>query len=133
MAVVRDVYVMKWHIPKRVILIEYNNQDITSDVIASLARDLENFLNEGEAPVHIISNNRQQGALKVGLPGMREGFAIMQDSRWGWMMMVGTDTLTNFFATLVGNAFHLKLRTLNTVEEAHISLLKLDLSLENGE
>jgi hypothetical protein len=122
-------YTVEWYVPKRVILIQYNEMDITADVLQKLSADLEKCYQEGETPIHIISDNTHQGATKVGLQELKQGLAVMKQANWGWTIFLGANSLVNFFATVISNIFSMKIRKAQSLEEALGTLERLDFSL----
>jgi hypothetical protein len=124
-----DYYTIEWYVPKRVILLQYNEMDITADVLQKLSADLEKFYQEGETPIHIISDNTHQGATKVSLQELKQGLAVMNQPNWGWTMLIGLNSLTSFLATVIGKIFGRQIRKIDSVEEAFSTLKRLDLSL----
>lgn len=125
-----NIYTVDWYIPKRVLLIQYLGGVITKEDLEELAGHLERFYQEGEAPIHMISDNTHQGDLKVGLPELRQVFAVMNQPNWGWIMFVNIEQMVGFFATLVSHAFKLKIRNVETIEKAITTLQRLDSTLE---
>ena len=49
-----------WIVDKRIMLLEYEG-NVDKNEIRQLNEELESFLNEGQSPIHIISDNSNMG------------------------------------------------------------------------
>jgi hypothetical protein len=117
-----------WLIEKRVVLLEYNG-NVDKAEIMQLNEDLENFLNNGESPIHIISDNRNMGNAELSIQVARDTFSAMKKPGWGWVILIGVGRLIRFFAEVFATQFNVKIKTANDLEEALTILKKLDMSL----
>ena len=130
MAIQRDIYVLDWVIPERVLLLRYTKPEpLTSDVLTQIGADLTTLIEDGVAPIHLITDSNLQGDVKVNIAAMREAFTVFEDKRWGWVMLVGLNRVSNFFANVMCNIFRIKFETPKSVEAAIKRLHKLDESL----
>jgi hypothetical protein len=118
-----------WLIDKRVMLLEYEG-NVDKNEIRQLNEELNRFLDEGENPVHIISDNSNMGKADLSIQLAREAFTAMKKPGWGWVIFVGVDRLIRFFAEVFATQFGIKIKIAANREEALIILKKLDLTLE---
>jgi hypothetical protein len=128
MRVETDKFIMEWAIPDRVIQITYR-ASLERDDLIYIAQELETFYEAGTAPVHVISDSTDMGDIDANLDTLRETFEILTQDKWGWLMIIGTNPLLNFFATLLGRAFGLNIRRADSPDEALESLRRLDQTL----
>jgi hypothetical protein len=118
-----------WLIDKRVMLLEYDG-NVDKNEIGQLNEELNRFLDEGNKPVHIISDNSNMGKADLSIQLAREAFTAMKRPGWGWVIFVGLDRLIRFFAEVFATQFGIKIKIAANREEALIILKKLDLTLE---
>ena len=125
-----DVYTIEWYIPKRVLLLQYSGDKMPREKLEEIASKLEELYQEGDAPIHIISDNTNQGDLDIDLSGIKQVFSVMKQPDWGWIFLIGTDKIISFFAVMVSHAFKLKIRNAESIEKALATLKRLDPTLD---
>jgi hypothetical protein len=119
---------ISWHLEKRVLLITYiGNIDLAE--VQQINNELELLRLEGQKPIHIISDHRRMGSVEMTLKRAFVSFSAMKRFGWGWVMMIGPDHLLRFFAEVFATQFAVKVRVMESQEEALAMLNKLDLSL----
>ena len=118
-----------WLIDKRIMLLEYEG-NVDKNEIRLLNEELESFLNEGQTPVHIISDNSRMGKADLSIQLARDTFTAMKKPGWGWVIFVGLDRLIRFFAEVFATQFGVKIKIASSREEAIALLKKLDMTIE---
>lgn len=119
-----------WVIDKRVLRIKYTG-NITKEELGELNTELTEYLEYGEAPIHIISDNSEMERLDINIKTFRSSMMVMNDKRWGWTMLVGAETITKFFGRLISNTFRLKLKLVDTDHQARYAIQTLDTTIIN--
>jgi len=114
-------HTISWIVEKKVLHIKYTGE-IGKVELDQLNQDLAELLEQGEKPVHIISDQTTMERLNADLKSFRQVMTTMNDPRWGWIMLVGADPISKFFGQLVTHAFRLKLRMVKTLDEAKYAL-----------
>lgn len=119
-----------WVVDKRVLYIKYTGV-IEREELDILNEELIEYMEYGEAPIHIISDSNEMGRLSIGVKAFRSSLAVMGDDRWGWVMVVGAGPITKFFGQLLSITFRLKLRLVDTQHQAYFALNAEDVTLSN--
>ena len=130
----REIYTLSWLIPQRVIWLRYNKTEtLTAEILEQLGADIEAISADGQSPLHLVSDNTKQGNPEAKISTMRDAFNIFSDGRWGYVMVIGIDRLTSFFANIVSGMLNINLEKVNSVDEALKRLYKLDTTLPHIE
>lgn len=119
---------INWVVDKLVLHVQYTGT-VEKDELLEVNVDLVAYLDEGEAPIHIISDQSNMDRLNADLKSFRQVMTIMNDKRWGWIMIMGADPITQFFGKLVSHAFKKKMRIVKTLDDAKYALGVEDLRL----
>ena len=112
---------ISWVVEKKVLHVQYKGT-VEKEELVEVNQDLVAYLDEGEAPIHIISDQTNMDRLNADLKSFRQQMTIMNDSRWGWIMILGADPITKFFSQLVSHAFRKKMRIVKTLDDAKYAL-----------
>lgn len=117
-----------WRVNKRVLHIQYDG-NIDKAELMQLNTELQSYIDHGTAPVHVISDHTNMTKIDISLRSIRENLDVMRSKELGWVLVVGADGVTNFFAQTVTSAFRLKVRMVDSVEDAWDVLRKQDAAL----
>ena len=121
-------YQIEWQIPQRVILVTYTDQ-ITVEDLAGVNQELAVFHEEGIAPIHVISY-LQTNKFPTNVKTIKEVMNILSFEKWGWYIVAGFEnSLGRFLMTMISNAFSVKAKATNNLEESLEVLQRLDASL----
>jgi len=110
-------YKTSWIVDKRVILIEYIDT-VTIEDVEAINENLRRYAEEGIAPIHMVSDHTQMGKVKLELKTIQSAFTILGLDVWGYFVMVGADTLTSFFASMIGTMSHINLKSRKNRDQA---------------
>ncbi len=132
MRVETDKFIMEWAIPERVLHITYKTA-LQRDDLVEVAQQMERFYEQGQAPVHVISDHTDMPSVDADLGSLRETFKVFSRDKWGWMMLIGTNNLLNFFAVILERFFRIQIRHADSPEDALLSLQRLDQTLSDEE
>jgi hypothetical protein len=119
---------IRWHLDKRVLLIDYVG-DIDLAEVHQINDELERFRLEGQKPVHIISDHSRMGKTALTLNLTFKSFSTMKRYGWGWVVFLGLNQPTRFFADVFSIQFRLKMKGATNYEEAFALLRQVDESL----
>jgi hypothetical protein len=119
---------IRWHLNKRILLIDYVG-DIDLAEVKAINEELESFRLEGQKPVHIISDHRRMGKTALTLNLTFKSFPTMKKYGWGWMIFLGIEHPTRFFAEVFAMQFGLKMKGASSQEEAFALLRQRDATL----
>lgn len=123
-------YQVHWLIPHRLVEIRFSGDGNLPDLIAA-QRDCLSLLEDGRAPVHVLVNTQEVSKPFVDIREMRASLKLMDDSRLGWLLLVGGNAVVRFAITLV--AHHLiprvRLRMVESTQEALLFLNEQDITL----
>ncbi len=111
----------QWLAGKKVIHMKYTGI-VEREELSELNNILSTYIEDGEEPIHIITDLTDMDKLNVDMKSLRTTFTIMWDTRWGWIMIVGADPITKFFGQLVSHAFGKKMRIVKTLDDAKYAL-----------
>lgn len=125
-------YEISWNVPGRVILIKYPETVDMADVEA-ISDQLGKMLEEGEPPVHLISDSREMQTTPTNIKELRQVMKIFRRSEWGWIIMVGANRMGEFIMGIMSQFFGVSVKTVNTIAEAEEVLGYLDTSLADVE
>jgi hypothetical protein len=128
MRVETDKFVMKWVIPERVIQINYTGK-MQSEDFRRVAQELEAFYAAGTMPIHVVSDTTNMTSIDVDMKTLQKTFSIFTREKWGWVMLIGTNQLLNFFAALLERFLGVQIRRSESAAAALTSLHQLDHTL----
>ncbi len=120
----------RWLVDKRIVLVSYTG-DIDKNELQAVNAELTNYVEEGIAPVHVISDNTNMGNIPLDVKTLQNSFGVMNNNKWGMVCVVGADTMLRFFVQIITSSFRLKkVGIVKTVEEAHQKITAYDSTLE---
>lgn len=114
-------YQTEWVVDKVVLQIRYTG-DIKNDDLPEINERLLKYLDEGESPIHVISNLHDMKELQIDLKSSRKLLPIMSDERWGWIVIVGANPITQFLSQLMTHLLGKKTHSFKTLDEAKSAL-----------
>jgi hypothetical protein len=120
----------RWLVEKRLLIIVYDGE-IDRAEMQQLNCELDIYLSEGEAPVHIISDHRTMGEAHIDLNITRETFSAMKKHGWGYIVFVAVPPLIRFFANVFGIQYGLRIKSARSIEAAIAFLENEDSSLSS--
>jgi hypothetical protein len=115
----------QWMLENRVAWISYDG-DISLEQMQEINAWLDEFLSEGQAPVHLILDTSKMGSVPNNLTVLRESLSALQKSGWGLVILIGMNRMVRFFAEVIGHQFGLQLKAADSVEEAKSLILEYD-------
>lgn len=121
-------HISRWFVDKRVLLIEYTGK-IDKSELKQINSELQDYINEGETPIHILSDNSQMTGMPLDIKTLRNTFTTLNDQRWGMTCLIGANTMLRFFGELLSSSFHIDLALVKTLEDAKAKLIEHDESL----
>jgi hypothetical protein len=115
----------QWMLEKRVAWITYDG-DISLEQMQEINTWLDEFLSEGQTPVHLILDTSKMGAVPNNISVLRNSLSALQKSGWGLVILIGMNRMIRFFAEVIGKQFGLQLKAADSVEEAKSLILEYD-------
>lgn len=124
-------YGASWLVDKRVCLIEISGELDDQRVIEFNTHIRDEYLEKGEAPVHIIMDAQNLVNYPRNVTTLRKASAIStQHPNTGWVCLVGFDnSMLRFLGSAIAQLLGLKFKQMNTLEEAVAVLRSVDSSL----
>jgi hypothetical protein len=107
---------IQWLVPDRVLLIRFYGH-FSSDNLEKLNDAMTHYLNEGDAPVHVITDNTRLEGFPTNINQLRQSLIVLRDERWGWMIAVGINAIVRFLLVVLSATFNLQAKALNTVDD----------------
>jgi phosphatidate phosphatase APP1 len=124
-------YTTAWQIEKRVMLVRIEN-DLTTEVVEGLSRNLTPMLDVGIAPVHYISDVTHATNININAFKIPAALDFLKHPNMGWSVMVGGSQVLNVVANIVGSITGAKFKTAESVEEAIQILQNIDPTLRDS-
>ncbi len=121
-------YKIEWLREKR-IMVETLLGTISMEEATQAANETAQFLNQGEAPVHLIVDVSHMEKFPTNVRNVRNISGYLSNPALGWMVIVGADYLVNFISTIVSQVVRFQLSRAETVEKAVTFLEKQDATL----
>lgn len=121
-------HTLKWLVDKRLLLLYYKGA-VDKAELDAVNNELAILLSEGEAPVHIISDNREMTSLPFDIKTLQGSIGVLRDEKWGMAFIIGADTMLRYFGQLVSSSFRLNLRLVKSMDEVRTILMEHDESL----
>jgi hypothetical protein len=121
-------YEFNWHIPGRVLFVEYRN-NLSIEDIQSISVELESYLESGESPVHLICDVNAVDSVPGNINKLRNELDILQRPEWGWVIMIGSNQVVGFLVSLVSQVLGLSVRTADSIEEGMKIIKRVDNSI----
>lgn len=126
-------YTVQWHIPKRVILIRVSG-DVSIEELARFNDDIVKHLNEGTAPVHLLSIGENIRRVPTNLMKIKQTTTYLQHPNMGWTVIVQEkpNPLTGFMVSVATQATGMKLRQVKSLTDGVETLRRIDQSLDDS-
>ena len=121
-------YNLSWLNEKRVVL-ETLSGVIDMDEATKAANTTAEFIQQGQAPVHLIVDVSGMEKFPTNVRSVRSISGYLNDPNLGWMVIVGANHLVNFISTIVSQVVNFQLSRAETVEKAVAFLEKQDATL----
>ena len=121
-----------WLYSKRVMKLEIEG-DISLEDLAGLDSEIRGHLDEGTAPVHLISEVYKLGHVPVNIMRIKNVVNYVKHPNLGWHLIVNRQphSLTMFLASVATQAAGVKMHYVGSTSEAVEALRRIDLTLEN--
>jgi hypothetical protein len=121
---------LKWLKDQRVIFVQFEG-NLTIEEIAAYDTEIQQRLNEATEKVHVIADLGKVAHFPVNMMRVREVLTYHKHARLGWHVLVNDhpNPLMNFFATAISNVAGLKVQHARTLEEAILTLSRVDMTL----
>lgn len=120
------MYQIEWVIEKRVVLFRGIGDISIADVDDGVQR-LRIFMDEGIAPVHVLSDSRYVGKVPTDLGTMQK--LMKKHDNAGRTVLIGGNAFTKFVSLILTRVSGGMLDSKNTFEEAVDFLMKIDLTM----
>ena len=122
-------YKMSWYYPSRIVLVEVIG-DVDSSELSALGEELNRFLNEGQSPIHVITDARNLGSFPTKAQDVRN--ALKNLEAFGIDIIVGfKNPIAKFLATVMSRLSNFEVRLVDDMEQAENTLRRLDPTLED--
>lgn len=122
-------YAVKWYVPGRVTLAHYWGDHTFEEMQESNTLSIEN-IRAGKAPVHLLLHSLDVHSLpRSYLPMLKEIERFRHEPNMGWTINITHSGLLHFFGVMSSNVLKSPFAAVNTVEEAHALLRKVDPSV----
>ncbi len=125
-------YTLQWHIRKRVILL-HEIGNVSIEDLRRFNQDLLTYLDEGDAPTHLLSIGENIRQVPTGLMEIRQTATFLQHPNMGWTMIIQekSNPLTGFIISVATQATGMKLRHVKNITEGLETLMRIDQTLTN--
>ena len=123
-------YVVQWHIPKRAMLLKVSG-DVGVEDLQALNSELIHYLQEGIAPVHLISVGSNIGHVPTNLMKIQQSVSFVQHPKLGWTVIVQevSNPLIVFLVKVAMQASGTKVKYVKNIQTSEETLMRLDQSL----
>ena len=120
----------QWYLEKRIIISRARGE-ITLDEFTSMGKVLDEYRQEGTAPVHWILDTREVKKPILDLGLARKTFQILKHEDFGWTMVLVSkpNRLMSFLASAVAQTLGLRYRLVHELDEALAFLRERDATL----
>jgi hypothetical protein len=125
-------YTINWHIPNRVAIVQIEETLTLEDGYAQNSYMMP-LLNEADQPIHMIIDLTLTRKFPMRLDeNVWAGTQYMRHPMMGWLMIInrGSNPLLHMLMSVVGKTTGVKVRFVDSFDEALTSLQKLDLTLK---
>ncbi len=125
-------YTLDWYVPNRIAVVRIAETLTLEDGYAQNSYMLP-LLNEADQPMHLIIDLTVTRHFPMRLnENVWAGTEYMRHPMMGWLMIInqGSNPLLHMLMSVVGKTTGVKVRFVNSFDEALTSLNKLDLTLQ---
>jgi hypothetical protein len=125
-------YALSWYIPNRIVLFTLSDEMTDADVEHSTQELCTQYLDVGDAPVHILYDAHKLRGYPRNLSGLRRNSErYISHPKVGWLLLYGPNNpILLFFATTISQILRVKFRSVPSQAEALKVLVRMDPSLE---
>jgi len=123
-------YSVDWLHPPRLILIQYSDRVVSTDIISQTNR-LGEVLKDGAPPVHLIVDLSLVKEIGLGLSDLKS-VAVKTHDEVGWMAVVAPNPIFRFFAAIGIQMSRGKYRIFANRDDAMAFLVEQDPTLTNA-
>ena len=121
-------YIVEWIVDKRVASFK-GEGDVTIEEVEDAVERLTKLLDEGEAPLHTISDSRSIGKFPTSLSTLKK-LMTPHPKATGWSILIQDNTATRFISEMLTRfSGQSKIRSFTNLKEAFIFLERIDPSL----
>ena len=122
----------EWYLEKRIILSQAHGK-ITLDEFTLTGKLLDEYRQEGTAPIHWILDAREVEKPILDLGLARKTFQILKHEDFGWtiVLVAKPNRLMTFLASTVAQTLGIRYRLLHEMDEALAFLRERDPTLNN--
>jgi hypothetical protein len=120
---------VSWLHPERITFIRLYGV-VSLNEIKDLVDEVQDRLNNAEAPIHFITDISGIGRYEIGLSQLRSLFAPLHRSS-GWTVIYGSNKIIRFFASVLFQLYRGKLYFVDTYDEALAYILQVDPSCKD--
>ena len=125
-------YQLNWLLENRVLLqVAYG--EITLEELHKMARELNDFLQMGTAPIHIIVDARQLKLFPRGVLPNYHAYKNLNPKQLGWVIQVSDNQLLKYLASTVSHLIGFNLRTFTDMPAALEFLKQAEAALDWNE
>jgi len=123
-------YRLEWHIPNRVLILTVSG-DVSLEELARFNRAVLNYLEQGVAPVHLVSIGDNIRRVPTNLMLIKETVTYIQHPKMGWTIIVQekANSLTGFMVSVAAQATGMKMHLVKNVGDGLETLRRLDQSI----
>jgi hypothetical protein len=123
-------YEFEWHIPKRVLVLTVSG-DVSVDDLVRFNQSMINNLEQGSAPVHLVSIGHNIQRVPTNLMLIKETVTFLQHPNMGWIVIVQekANPLTGFIVSVASQATGMKMRHVKSITDGLDTLKWLDQSI----
>lgn len=121
---------LNWLKEQRVAVVHFDG-NLTIEEIESYDHEVQQMLDQSSDKVHVIADLTKVTQFPVNMMRVREVLTYHKHARLGWHVLVNErpNPLMNFFATAISNVAGLKVQHARTLEEAAVTLARVDMTL----
>lgn len=123
-------YSVRWQIPKKVIHIQFSGE-VRLEEARSLTLELLKMVEEGQDPVHLITDQSKVSISAINTMGLVDTFSpLLKNTKLGWCLFYGTQHRFIYFITqVISNLSRIKYRQVANLEAGLAFLQEKDHTL----
>lgn len=118
----------QWYQENRIVEIVFDG-DVTTDGIASYNDVMTSYMEQGSAPVHVIIETSNIGAINIHPRELLQATAYLKHPNMGWVVLVGANGFVNFFMSVINTTTPMRFTKAKSKEAAYRILKDKDTSL----
>jgi len=123
-------YVLDWHIPKRVLVLNVSG-DVSLNELERFNNDMNRYLEYGILPIHLISIGNNIRRVPTNLMEVQQAITFVHHSHMGWTIVVQEkfNPVTGFMLAVAVQATGMKMRKAKNINDGLETLRHLDDSI----